>query len=505
MRRSGAPLAPDAALVTWAKAKGAQRLVGANARAQALGLRAGLNLADARAMHPSLAAVPADPPGERAGLRHALDWCRRFTPLAALDGADGLMLDVSGVAHLFGGEAGLCAQIEDGLARQNFCARAGIGPNPEAAWAIARFSRQKILAPEATAADLPKIFADFPLAALGLDEAKLADLAQAGLRRVGDVVLRPRAPIAARYGVALFARLDALLGGSKSAISPAFEAPAFISERRFAEGLTQYDAIEATLAVLARDLCGLLASAGMGARRLKLTLFRVDGAVKHVELGASQALRDALAMARLFKERFASLGEEGLDTGYGFDVLRLAAIVVEPMAGAQTQAVDQDGALRVAPDDDIADLIDRLGARMGLRRVLRLRQNDTHRPEFAVSRLPAAHFAPARATPDPELERPIRLLQKPEPIETIALAPDGPPARFRWRRMLHEVVAVEGPERISPDANGSPEWRQVPTDALTRDYFHAEDSRGRRFWLFREGLQPSETTRPHWFMHGLFA
>ncbi len=94
--------------------------------------------------------------------------------------------------------------------------------------------------------------------------------------------------------------------------------------------------------------------------------------------------------------------------------------------------------------------------------------------------------------------RPIRLLLRPEPIEAIASVPDGPPVRFRWRRVLHEIAAIEGPERIAP------EWWKNHA-ALTRDYFRAEDSEGRRFWLFREGLYETETALPRWFMHGLFA
>ena len=93
--------------------------------------------------------------------------------------------------------------------------------------------------------------------------------------------------------------------------------------------------------------------------------------------------------------------------------------------------------------------------------------------------------------------RPLRLFARPEPIEAMAEVPDGPPRRFRWRRVLHDVTAIEGPERIA-----APWWRQA--GAPTRDYFRAEDSEGRRFWLYREGLWGRETTQPKWFVHGLF-
>ena len=93
--------------------------------------------------------------------------------------------------------------------------------------------------------------------------------------------------------------------------------------------------------------------------------------------------------------------------------------------------------------------------------------------------------------------RPLRLVVRPEPIEAVAEVPDGPPLRFRWRRVLHDVAAIEGPERIAPAW-----WRRE--GGPTRDYFRAEDSEGRRFWLYREGLWGRETTRAKWFMHGVF-
>jgi protein ImuB len=153
-----------------------------------------------------------------------------------------------------------------------------------------------------------------------------------------------------------------------------------------------------------------------------------------------------------------------------------------------------------ANGEDLADLVDRLGARLGLRRVNRLMSRQTHIPEFAVMAVPAHSHRPARrAAARPEApSRPIRLFDRPEPIETIAAVPDGPPVRFEWRRATHELAAIEGPERIAP------EWWTVDGPDRTRDYFRAEDREGRRFWLFREGLFATETPRPKWYLHGLF-
>ena len=470
-------------------------------------------LADARAMHPPLLVAEADERAEAELLAVITDWCRRFTPLAALDPPRGVMLDIAGAAHLFGGEVKVLDEIEGRLAAQGFSARAAIADTPEAAWALARFSDARIAPAGADAKTRALLFDRLPLAALRLDADMIDGLAQAGLRRIGDIALRPRAPIAARFGSDVFARHDALKGMAKSAISPRFEAPAYLVERRFAEGIARREDVEGTIFALAKDLSGLLERHGEGARRLEVALFRVDGVVKRIAVGTSRPLREPQAMGRLFRERIAAVeeagGEEGLDAGYGFDVVRLAALAVEPAATPQASLAmhNADSAMT----GDLADLIDRLGARLGIRRVTRLVANDTHIPEFAVVAVAAAGWQsavgnrqskttahcplPTAASPP---DRPIRLLQRPEAIEAIAAVPDGPPVKFRWRRVLHEVAAVEGPERIAP------EWWKAQAPALTRDYFRAEDTQGQRFWLYREGFYARETETARWYMHGLF-
>lgn len=494
LRACGAK-AREAPLAVYAHDHGGERLTAVNAIAQRRGIVPGLAVADARARLPALALAPADPAADRALLIRLADWHRRFTPLAAPDPPDGVVLDVAGAAHLFNGEEALMADIERRLAAQGFAARTALAPGPALARALARFSGQRIVTARATQGEIDAVAAALPVEALALDAAACAGLKRAGLRRVGDLLARPRAPLVARFGRALADRLDALTCRIRDPIAPRFEAPAFIAERRFPEGLTQRADIEATLRLLAADLCARLERAGVGARRLEAVFYRVDGALKHIAAGASRPLRDPARLAALLAERLSAVAEEGLDTGYGFDVLRLSASVVERCDAEQT-------ALGARPDagEDLADLLDRLGARLGRRRVLRLYPQETHAPEFAIAAAPAA-FAPADAPAPAALTpqtapRPLRLFAQPEPIEAMALAPDGPPLRFRWRRVLHEIVAYEGPERIAP-----PWWGEAQA-APTRDYFHAQDRQGLSFWLYREGLY-HETDAPRWFVHGL--
>ncbi|MGE3247663.1 MAG: DNA polymerase Y family protein [Beijerinckiaceae bacterium] len=463
-------------------------------------------------------------------LSHLALWHQRYTPLAAADAPDGIMLDVAGAAHLFGGEKNLMPRIEADLQSRGLAARTGLADTPEAAWALARFGEEtRRYIPAGTEEKLvARVMGNLPMAALRLETETTIALSQTGLKRIGDIILRPRAPLTARFGKLLFARLDAMLGRTKSAISPQFEAPAYIAERRFADGIAMREAIEATIAALTHDLCAMLEKHGEGARRLMAVLFRADGRLMHVECATSRPQRDVAILTRLFHEKIDAAAQanqhDPLDAGFGFDVIRLAVMAAEPLRERQREmhgamhAPDCAGQMQVQqqqddrPNEDLAQFLDRMSARFGAHRVLRFAANDTHMPEHAATPLPAiqcrapesllaAHVqagGESAAAPGYSIARPIRLFERPEAVEAIATVPDGPPLRFRWRRALHEVVAYEGPERIAP------QWWKQEAQALTRDYFRVEDTQGRRFWLYREGLYARETQRPRWFMHGVF-
>jgi protein ImuB len=490
-----------APLVAVAKIDNAQRLVCVDAGAARLGLSLGLSLPDVRARFPALVIVEAEPAEEAQLLTRLCDWCSRYTPLAALDGRDGLMLDISGVAHLFEGEAALIEDCRARLFAQGITVFIGAAGNPRAASALARFSRMKTAPEPLSDKAFVKLFHDLPLAALGLDEKTVADMARAGLRRIGDIALRPRAPITARFGALPMARLDALKGLERSSIAPRFRPPEFCAERQFASPIQTVEAIEVQLRKLADDLVVLLERQAKGARRLELSLYRVDGEVRRVLFGASRPLNEARAIVRLIAGRLASQHEDAIDAGYGVDLMRLACLAAEPLAPSEAELERAHEAERTLV---LAELLDCLSARLGARAVTRRELIDAHLPEQAEAAT-SATLGQARLLRREEPEaitvsvpaRPLRLFARPEPIEALAEVPDGPPRRFRWRRVLHDVTAIEGPERIA-----APWWRHAGMP--TRDYFRAEDSEGRRFWLYREGLWGRETMRPKWFVHGLF-
>ncbi|RJF87372.1 DNA polymerase Y family protein [Oleomonas cavernae] len=491
-RRSPAP-ADAQPLAMIAQVGAARRVAAMNDAAARLGLRPFLGLADAQAMYPGLAILPHDPAADAALLAAVADWCEGFTPLVALDAPDGLLLDITGCAHLFGGEAALRDGLLRRLVAQGFRARAAIASTVGCAWAMARHGRQAIVAPGEEAA----VLAPLPLVALRLAPETVAALATAGLKTVGDLMARPRAPLAARYGEGLIRRLDQALGRQDEPISPRRPVPEHMAERRFAEPISLEAHVLQVIAALGDRLGHGLEAEGLGARKLEASLFRVDGAVRRIVVGTSLPLRRGEAMQRLFIDRLAGAGEDW-DAGFGFDLIRLAALETAPLAPRQAglDARDHKAAF--------AALLDHLAARLGPAQVQRLEPRDTHIPERAMALVPALD----QNTPRPAFPleqdslappRPLRLLDRPEAIEALAVVPDGPPSSFRWRRVSYQVARAEGPERIAMEW-----WRPGGQDLPTRDYFRVETAEGLRLWLFRAGLYDREPGQPAWYLHGFF-
>lgn len=505
-RSRGADVPPRA---VTRKVKGAERLAGLNAPARALGLARGEPLADARARILKLVTEPCDEAADAALLAALADWCDRYTPLVAIDGSDGLFLDITGCAHLFAGpqdsdgEASLLADCRARLTAQGFAVSAAIADTPGAASAVARFGSDgeggaAAIVPPGQAGDWLK---PLPLAALRIEDETVAMLERVGLKRIEDIAGRPRAPLAARFGTLLIRRLDQAFGIEGEPISPRLATPALIAERRFFEPVSSEEDVRSVIAALAGHLAEALERRGEGGRAFELALFRVDGAVSRVVVGTSRPLRAPRRVLGLFAEKLASLRDE-IDVGYGFDLIRLGVLEAQREDAAQ---IDMQGA--DALESDLAELIDRLGARLGLARVARLLPCDRHLPETRQALVPAAAVRndalvwQAEVTSGEPPGRPLRLVDPPEPVEAVAMVPEGPPLRFRWRKALYEVAASEGPERIAPPW-WSAEYGPGQPD-LTRDYFRVEDGAGHRFWLYREGLYGFETHSPRWFLQGL--
>ena len=465
--------------------------------ARRLGLRPGMTLAAAQAVLTTLVPIPADPAGEAEGLARLARWALRYAPLVA-PAADGFWIDITGAAHLAGGEAALLADLAARLARFGLTARAAVADTPGAAWAVARYGEVGMVPPGGAAAAL----APLPVAALRLDPPALALLERLGVTRIADLAALPRAPLARRLGAVALRRLDQALGHLAEPLSPLAPPVALAATRTFPEPLTEaaplVPLLADAIAALSATLCARLEAAGLGARRLALRAERLDGTEARLTAGTAAATRAAPHLARLLVARL-----ERLDPGQGIAALHLAVIRAEPLAPEQTGLAASSPPSLAPPS--LAPLLDRLAGRLGEGRIWRAAPTSSAVPERAVRRIPPMippmipPLAPPAGAWPAGLPRPPRLLTPPQPIEALALLPDRPPAAFVWRRRRFLVRRADGPERVRGEW-----WRRAAETEAVRDYWRVEDAEGQRFWLYRRGDgMAAESGDLCWFLHGI--
>ncbi len=488
-----------------------------------------MKLADARALVPGLIVADAEPLADAKALAALAGWCTRYSPWCATDGQDGVRLDITGCAHLFGDELDMLRDMARRLYSFGIGVRGGIADSPAAAWGWARYrpkSRPPILAVGETEPLLT-----LPTAALRLDPADIDILRVLGLNHIDAVAALPRGPLNQRLGDAVLQRLDRMFGREAEPISPRPVTEPWISRMIFPEGIGRREDIDTAAARLVEHLCAQMALKGQGARRLILRFFRVDGTVQHIAIGTSSPSHTPRHVIRLFAERL-----DTVEPGFGIEAMMLEATRAEPLSPTQstfsvTGEIDAAG---------LSALIDRLQNRLGPGRVVQLVPVESHLPERAEVQAGAGAGLPSpshRYATGPSLSRftgeglyehrrlkspsppgrgrdprsgrvmvpsilksarPLALLPIPEPIEAIAPVPDDPPLSFQWRKIRHRVAFADGPERIGP------EWWRADAPPKPRDYYRVEDAAGRRFWLYREGLYGGAEA-PRWFLHGFFA
>jgi protein ImuB len=559
---------PDRPFVLVVTAAGGRRIAALNEAAEGLGLALGEPLAGVRAKAGDVQVREIDAAADDTALLHLALWATRYTPTASPwgeeNGADGFFLDIQGAAHLFGGEEALLADLCSRLENFGLPARLAIADTSGAAWALSRFhsARCCIL----RSGEEAEALAPLPIEALRLAPETCRTLRRLGFKSVGALLDKPRAPFAARFPADLLRRLDQALGRLDEPHVPVVAPPVYHCLRYLLEPIFTQEAVVALARRLMQTLTHVLARDDVGARGLRLSLYRVDGAVETIDIGLTLPTRNVSHVARLLDlklEAQAAMQE----AGFGFEAIGLAVTRVEPICARQKElnidrhpevrpptwsgeASKGDGAdsasfeshLRWPPQDDenigrYAALIDTLRQRLGPQSVRRLEAVASHLPERAEVLVPVTTDATvarpcesrdpvldsrlrgnergiikgeSQAWSSPEQQRPLLLLPRAESTEVMALIPDGPPRRFRWRGVTYEVTGSQGPERIGaewwraphPSAHSRASERQP---ALTRDYYLVEDADGHRFWLYREGLYERETNAARWFVHGLFA
>ncbi|MEQ1781789.1 MAG: DNA polymerase Y family protein [Hyphomonadaceae bacterium] len=481
-------------LVVVEKIKGGMQIVALSRAAKKAGLVPNVSLADARSRIPDLWVEEIDHRAD-ADLLHAIaEDCDRITPIMMIDAPDGLLLDITGSAHLFGGEAKLRLGLSQRLRRAGLHPRTVIASAPDTARALARFGRTAIVAPGDDIAAVRPL----PIAALQLPEDQRIAIQRAGLKTIGALIDRPGELFAARFGKDMLRRLHRLQGILPSPLTPRRAVPMLWVERRFAEPIGRMEDIEAALSELTRDACTRLFEQREGGRVFEASFHRADGAVRRIPIETGRPVRDPAVLLRLFREKLDSLADP-IDPGFGFDLIRLALLETEAQATIQSGL---DG--RVLEADEVADLTDRLSARFGPERVVRFVPENTHNPSRAAQAVPASFNPmtsavwPAPVADEPPL-RPTQIFDPPQQVAIrLVEVPDGPPRRFSWRRKDYDVIHAEGPERIAPEW-----WRSDASDE-PRDYYRIEEAEGRRFWLFRVGDYGLPKPAA-WYLHGVFA
>jgi protein ImuB len=499
------------------------RLAACNDEARARGLQPGERLADARAKVPDLASAVHEPAEDAASLLRMARWAERWSPWVAMDPPDGLLLDVTGVAHLFGDEAMLVADMTGRFGKLNMTARAGLAGTAPAARAIARFGQMG--SPLVAEGAERTALATLPVEALDLDTGTVTTLRRAGLKRIGQLYDVPRASLARRFRAKdrharLMERLDAALGLIRTPLSPLSPPVEFAVRHAVMDPLMSHDGVLAMLEHLGAALCLKLTRAGEGALYLELALYRADGSRAVVQAGLSRPSARAEHLVRLLAPRL-----EKVDLGFGVDAASLKARETQGLAAMQEALTREAGV-----GTQLAELADRIATRQDGAPVSVTVPVASHQPERAeevkgfgesgAEFLPPPCPSPAsgRGNDDgqPEtsgeseartrvsgMNRPVTLLDRPEEIQVIASVPDGPPVRFTWRHVARKVLKASGPERIAPD------WWRTPArpgrPPRTRDYYTVEDEAGRRYWIYREGLyEEQDQPSPDWFVHGLF-
>lgn len=451
-------------------------------------------LAQARALLPGgsgMQVEPDDPAADAAALRALARWALRFSPIVAPDPPDGLLLDLTGCARLYGGTRRMVHQVAGGVEALGYQTRWALAPTPGGAWALARFGERSGVI--ITETGLPDALAPLPPAALRLSAQTVAALSTVGIDRVEHLRALPRSELAVRFGPGLTRRLDEALGLKHESVDPIQPRQVLSVDREFAGPVTQPEAVRLTVERLIDELVERLRQGQRGVRRLVLRVERHDAPPIERAVTLSRPTADARHLRALLLPVV-----ERLDLSHGIERMTLAAPDTARLPHEQAACADWGDA-----DDDAAfdgaalgELIDVLGARLGRERVRRCRAVETHVPERAFEFEPIDRLAGKASSNSAGValvgaDRPSVLLNRPQPAQVTSLSPDGPLLSFTWRGRSHRAVMTIGPERISA------RWWLVPRPTPPRDYFKVQDEAGRWWWLFR---QAGGTAR--WFVHG---
>jgi protein ImuB len=356
---------------------------------------------------------------------------------------------------------------------------------------MARFGgRRAVVVQEGGAA---KALEPLPIEALRLSGDTRTALRRLGIKRIGDLIDKPRAPLAVRFDAGLLHRLDQALGRVPEPIDPVVPQPCYGAARRLLEPVFGQGTILAIAVDLMAELAGALEKGGAGAQLLRVSLYRVDGEVFAFPLGFSVPTRDVAHVERLLRLKLDGL-EGRIDPGFGIEAIRLDVLSAVAVAPRQTTF---GSAKEASPRDRLAGLVDVVRNRVGPRAVRQLWPVESHNPERAVAAHAVGRGSPAWGGSGGPRPRPVFLLPRAEPAEDVmAAVPDGPPPALPLAQRVARVAHPRGRSASPPSGGGA-------QSGPARDYYVVEDRPAIRFWLFREAFTGARAKDPAGSCHGL--
>lgn len=478
------PALKDIPFVLAAPDHGKMKVTVANLLAQQDGIYKGMALADARTINHTLLHFNDEPNREIKLLTGLAEWFIRFTPSVAVDNNDGLLLDVTGCAHLWGGEKKYLTDMHNRLQHFGYRHKFGMADTIGAAWAVARFGKDKCIVEngEHAAALLP-----LPATALRLETPITERLNKLGIGQIKNFIHMPRTALRRRFGKELLQQLDKAMGSEEETIQSIIPAELFYERLPCMEPIATRRGIEIALERLLDAMCNRFVKEEKGLRKAILKCYRVDGKIETIEIGTNHPSCNSKHLYKLFEDKIATI-----TPALGIELFVLEAPVVEELSTLQKKLFISNHGV---DDIGLAELLDRIGGKIGGQNIHRYLPDAHYWPERSFKETTNIH---EKITTDWKMEkpRPLQLLKHPVTIEVTAPVPDYPPMNFRYKGKLHNIKKADGPERIEQEW-----WLQ---DGQHRDYYSVEDEEGSRYWLFRLGHYDVKKTYG-WFLHGFFA
>lgn len=454
--------------------------------AKNMGLRKGMAIADARAIFPTLCVLTAEEATIEQALRDLAVWCLRFTPIVAVDAPDGILLDISGCAHLWGGEQGYTAEIKNALQHKGYQVRIAIADTIAAAWGVARYGDETACIVEENGQY--DALLHLPPAALRLDDHVLQQMSRLGFRHIRQFVDMPSGALRRRFGEDLLIRMAQALGEEEEYLSSIQPTQVYRKELQCVEPIRTRTAIAIALEQLLSSLCTQLYQDRKGARKVLFTAHRVDGKTQCIDIGLSRVSCHVAHLFALFEDKISRLRP-----GLGFEDMAIDALMVEDLGDTQEYLWQLQG----KDDRVLAELIDSIAGKVGKKAIRTYAFHESHLPERSIQVNPTTDAMKASLWPT-QMRHPLHVLSQPQPIEVMVPLPDYPPVHFRYQGKVYRVAKADGPDRIAS------EWWDK--EMQPRDYYTVEVENGERYWLFRLGLYDGTMEGdPKWFVHGFFA